>query len=173
MAYVKLFKTVPDVAIGYQTLNQAVSNVVDIYEDYGLRHGTVDPPPNVGLGPFPWTVYGQHNDNNIPRTVARVVPSNVAGAIVPSFAWNQGGGLGEVSRFSTGIYVFEVRGLERFWAKVEAEQVGSEVLWPSWRYEWAGTASSVLYVYLRYLTGGSFEYADYNFNVTLFGEPFV
>jgi hypothetical protein len=63
VSYLKLFKTCSDHAVGVQSVNQALSNNIAMFDQFGFRHAVGNNPNDVFMAP------GRHDDPLIARTV--------------------------------------------------------------------------------------------------------
>lgn len=172
----KLYSVVPDGAIGFQTLNQAALNNVEMKMQMAVGHGThefglVRRPGNIDFHRL-----GRHDLTEVPRSVAQTAAfSAFAGFGFGSngLAWGTPG-IAAVYWISTGVYFVAVNGLASFWGKV-TPLVASGVVALEPQVRAVSPANSALgtglQVSLFVLSGGAFVATDMAFTIELYGTP--
>lgn len=168
MSYSKLVVCGSDLAIGYQTVNQARDNVDSQLEAFKLYHGVDE---FLGLGGFGRTTpprvrdLGHHDDERIARASVRVSQRTSGGFVVVDVSQNRV--IGSALRSSAGKYAFAIRGLREFWAMAEPLGNGVSLINTSCKSVYPSSSAPFLQVETYAGTSGY----DSPFTLTIYGNP--
>jgi hypothetical protein len=176
-AYSKLLKTGRDWALGFQSINTAISNLEALYSAWISEHGNEDPPAVSVPWPInPYEVLGHHNIPQVPRAIVKVQTVTIAPGQT-SFTVVGVPVVRAVNKLAVGQYqiVLDPR-LYRHWGAAWPSQTSAQFrfckpvsYFPSFLAGIGSQASVIVSCYDCNGSGGAFALTDFEFCCAIYG----